>query len=135
MMAESGERTSLVRTPHPENQHSEDGPDHTENAEDDSEIFSRAGKLTIVLAGLFIIMFQFADILRFTPSMRLFELGYCRRYYAEHNPQVIDARGNISEHFCKVGEIQENLSMLKAWLGTLEGAVGKAYPTARRKTY
>jgi hypothetical protein len=98
---------------------------HVHNANDDTETFSRAGKMTVLLAGLFIIMFQFADILRFSPSMRLFELGFCRRYYAEHDPGLIDAGGNVPEHLCKVRDIQEDLSLLKAWLGTVEGAVGE----------
>lgn len=87
--------------------------------------FTRSGKTTVILCGLFIILFQFADILRFAPSLQLLELGYCRRYYLEHDPRLIDSAGHIPERFCKLQEIQENLSLMRAWLGSVEGLVGR----------
>ena len=81
--------------------------------------------MTVVLCGLFIILFQFADILRFAPSLQLLELGYCRRYYLEHDPSLIDSVGHVPERFCKQREIQENLSAMRAWLGFIEGLVGR----------
>ncbi|THZ13080.1 hypothetical protein D6C91_08075 [Aureobasidium pullulans] len=119
------ETTSLLPPRDTENEPANIHEAATRSLSKDADIFTRAGKLTILLAGIFTVMFRFADILRFAPSMRLFELGYCRQYYLKHNQGFIDAGGNVSEHLCKIGEVQEQLSLLKAWLGsTLEGAVG-----------
>ncbi|THW54981.1 hypothetical protein D6D20_09823 [Aureobasidium pullulans] len=118
------ETTSLLPPRDTENQPANIHEAATRSLSKDADIFTRAGKLTILLAGISTVMFQFADILRFAPSMRLFELGYCRQYYPKHNQGFIDAGGNVSEHLCKIGEVQEQLSLLKAWLGTSEGAVG-----------
>lgn len=84
------------------------------------------GRRTVVLCGLFVILFQFADILRFAPTLHLLELGYCRNYYLEHkhDPRLIDPSGHILERFCKVRQIQEDLSSIRAWLGFVEGLVG-----------
>jgi hypothetical protein len=80
---------------------------------------------TVVLCCLFIILFEIADILRFTPSLHLLELGYCRRYYSEHNPGLIDSVGSIPERFCKLQEIQEDLALMRGWFGSIEGLIGK----------
>jgi hypothetical protein len=90
-----------------------------------SEQLTRSGIITVVLCCLFIILFEFADILRFTPSLHLLELGYCRRYYSEHNPGLIDSVGNIPERFCKLQEIQEDLASMRGWFGSIEGLIGR----------
>jgi hypothetical protein len=79
----------------------------------------------VILCGLFVILFQFADILRFAPSLHLLELGYCKNYYLEHDPRLIDSAGHIPERLCKLQEIQEDLSSIRAWLGFVEGLVGR----------
>lgn len=129
------ETTSLLPPRDTENQPANIHEAATRSLNKDADIFTRAGKLTILLAGISTVMFQFADILRFAPSMRLFELGYCRQYYPKHNQGFIDAGGNVSEHLCKIGEVQEQLSLLKAWLGTSEGAVGESGPFPRWKLW
>jgi len=130
------ETTSLLPLHDTENQPANIHEAATRSLSKDADIFTRAGKLTILLAGIFTVMFQFADILRFAPSMRLFELGYCRQCYLKHNQDFIDAGGNVSEHLCKIGEVQEQLSLLKAWLGsTSEGAVGESGPFPRWKLW
>ncbi|KAF4551452.1 MFS efflux pump-like protein [Elsinoe fawcettii] len=88
------------------------------------EPWTRTHKATVILAALFVICFQIADILRFTPSMRLYELGLCRRYYQQHDPSLISPDGHVAEQYCKISSIQEDLSALKGWMSTLEGLVG-----------
>jgi hypothetical protein len=95
------------------------------NKDSNSDQLTRSGVTTVVLCCLFIILFEFADILRFTPSLHLLELGYCRRYYSKHNSGLIDSHGNIPERFCKLPEIQEDLASMRGWFGSIEGLIGK----------
>jgi hypothetical protein len=95
------------------------------NKDGNSDQLTRSGIMTVVLCCLFIILFEFADILRFTPSLHLLELAYCRRYYSEHNPGLIDPVGNIPERFCKLQEIQEDLASMRGWFGSIEGLIGR----------
>jgi hypothetical protein len=95
------------------------------NKDGSSDQLTCSGRTTVVLCCLFIILFEFADILRFTPSLHLLELGYCRRHYSEHNPGLIDSVGDIPERFCKLREIQEDLASMKGWFGSIEGLIGR----------
>ena len=67
----------------------------------------------------FIILFLFAAVINLSirllnlPLNRIMELRYCRDYYLEHDPSVIDSNGEVEESLCKVSEIQQKL----AWLG------------------
>ncbi|CAD0083635.1 unnamed protein product, partial [Aureobasidium vineae] len=122
-MTETNETTSLLTAHECENGRVESHRHGTSHADSNSDQPVHSEKTTVVLCGLFIILFQFADILRFAPSLHLLELGYCRDYYHEHDPRLIDPVGQIPERFCKVREIQEDLSSIRAWLGFVEGLV------------
>ncbi|KAH7016374.1 uncharacterized protein B0I36DRAFT_396705 [Microdochium trichocladiopsis] len=50
------------------------------------------------------------------PRLRLFESAICKRYYAEHNPLLIDPEGSVPERHCKVDPVQERLAELLGWL-------------------
>lgn len=124
-MTESNDTTSLLPAHECRAQRIESHRRETTYTDGNTDQFTRSGKTTVMLCGLFIILFQFADILRFAPSLQLFELGYCRKYYLEHDPRLIDSAGRIPERFCKLQEIQEKLSLMRAWLGFVEGLVGR----------
>jgi hypothetical protein len=124
-MTEANETTSLLTAHECRNQSVENHRREPTYIDGNSDQFTRSGKTTVMLCGLFTILFQFADILRFAPSLHLLELGYCRDYYLEHDPRSIEPIGHIPERFCKVQEIQENLSSMRAWLGFVEGLVGR----------
>ena len=120
-MTQTNETTTLLTAQECETGRVEDHCHEPTHPDSDSH----SGKTTVILCGLFVNLFQFADILRFAPSLQLFELGYCRKYYLEHDPRLIDSAGRIPERFCKLQEIQEKLSLMRAWLGFVEGLVGR----------
>jgi hypothetical protein len=128
-MTEPSETTSLIAVNGRRNESNESGCRHgTNHTDGNPDKFTYSGRTTVMLCGVFIIFFQFADILRFAPSLQLLELAYCRNYYSKHNPGLIDHAGHVPEHFCKLRDIQEHLSSTRAWLGFVEGVVGsRAY--------
>lgn len=81
-------------------------------------------KKIIVLVGLLIILLDFADMLRTTPKIRLFEISICRRYYLAHDKSRINPDGNVDEALCKVDEIQQSLALVRGWLGLFQGIPG-----------
>ncbi|THX20360.1 hypothetical protein D6C76_10545 [Aureobasidium pullulans] len=124
-MTEPSETTSLIAVNGRRNESNESGCRHgTNHTDGNPDKFTYSGRTTVMLCGVFIIFFQFADILRFAPSLQLLELAYCRNYYSKHNPGLIDHAGHVPEHFCKLRDIQEHLSSTRAWLGFVEGLVG-----------
>ncbi|CAD0108002.1 unnamed protein product, partial [Aureobasidium uvarum] len=128
-MTETNETTSLLTAHEREDGRDESHYRETTHTVSDSSQLTHSGNATVILCGLFILLFQFADILRFAPSLHLLELGYCRNYYLEHDPRSIDPVGHIPERLCKVREVQENLSSIRAWLGFVEGLVGFFWKT------
>lgn len=56
------------------------------------------------------------------PLVRLFEAGYCKRYYEQRDPSKIAPDGSLLEEYCKVDLIQQQL----AWLGGIVGIVAVA---------
>ncbi|KAF2152473.1 hypothetical protein K461DRAFT_321471 [Myriangium duriaei CBS 260.36] len=97
---------------------------HQSAGDDPPMLWTRAEKTTILLVACGGVFGQLADILRFAPSMQLFELGYCRRYYLETGPALVGSDGSVLEHYCKLSSIQEDLSWLKARQTTIEGLIG-----------
>jgi hypothetical protein len=124
-MTEETETTSLLPVHENGNPRVESTNCEPTNKDSTPDQLTRSGFATVVLCCLFIILFEFADVLRFTPSLHLLELRYCRRYYSEHNPRLIDSAGNIPERFCKLQEIQEDLAAMRGWFGSIEGLIGK----------
>lgn len=79
---------------------------------------------TAGLAAAFLILFAFADVLKYISTVRLIELGVCRERYLESNPGFIDNDGNIPENLCKSPGIQRRLAHLRGYLAALEAIVG-----------
>ena len=51
------------------------------------------------------------------PLLRVCELGACRKYYAIHDPSLIDSRGTVEERFCKLDSVQQNVAYITGFLG------------------
>jgi MFS family permease len=79
---------------------------------------------TASLAAVFLILFAFADVLKYISTVRLIELGVCRENYLLKNPGIIDDDGNIPERLCKSAGIQQRLAHLRGYLTALEAIVG-----------
>lgn len=58
---------------------------------------------------------------------RLIEARYCNEYYKVHNPSQID-HGLVSEHLCKVDEVQMKLGALQGMLETILVICGRTSP-------
>ncbi|KAH8647771.1 major facilitator superfamily domain-containing protein [Xylariales sp. PMI_506] len=75
-------------------------------------------------ATAFLVLYGFADTLKYVPTVPLLELGVCREHYLERDPGVVDGVGNIPGDLCKSTEIQQRLAHLRAYMSTLEALVG-----------
>lgn len=75
-------------------------------------------KLAIVALLVLLLLVNLAGSLYQLPLNRVVERRFCREYYSEHDPSVIDSDGNIDEKLCKkVDAVQQRL----AWvMGTME---------------
>lgn len=54
----------------------------------------------------------------------MIELALCREYYSIRDPGVISDNGSVSEHLCKLPEIQSSLAKYLGLLGMLGGLPG-----------
>jgi len=79
---------------------------------------------TTSLAATFLILYAFADVLKYISTVRLIELGVCREHYLQDDPGLIDHGGNVPEHLCKSPGIQQRLAHLRGYLAALEAIVG-----------
>lgn len=79
---------------------------------------------TASLVAAFLILYAFADILKYISTVRLIELGVCREHYLKTNPSIIDHDGKIREHLCRLPGIQQRLASLRGSLAALEATVG-----------
>jgi MFS family permease len=70
----------------------------------------------VYLYGLFTFISNFGDNIKIGPEIRLYELLVCRRYYLWYDPSYIDNHGFVDEKYCKLENVQGELSMLQAWL-------------------
>lgn len=59
------------------------------------------------------------------PLLRICELGACRKYYATHDPSLIDSRGNVEERFCKLDSVQQNVAYIVGLLGFIPIIIGE----------
>ena len=55
-------------------------------------------------------------ILQDAPAVRLVEIFYCRRFYEEHNPDLMGDNGVVDEEYCKIDVVQSQVAFLKGWL-------------------
>jgi MFS family permease len=79
---------------------------------------------TASLAAAFLILYAFAEVLKYISTVRLIELGICREHFLEDQPGLIDNDGRIPEHLCKTSGIQQKLAHLRGYLAALESLVG-----------
>jgi hypothetical protein len=79
---------------------------------------------TAVLTTTVLVLFAFADLLKYVSTIRLLELGLCREYYLENDPSLVDDNGNVSEDVCKLPEIQQSLAHLRGYMSALESTIG-----------
>lgn len=86
--------------------------------------WTRDGIRTAILATVFLVLFAFADLLKYISTIRLIELGVCREHYLENDPSFVDGNGNVPEYLCKSPEIQQDLAHLRGYLSALESIVG-----------
>ena len=70
----------------------------------------------ILTTAILVVVLDVAAILQIAPSVRLFEIIYCREYYELHNPRLIDGNGTVAEELCKVDAVQHKLASLRGWL-------------------
>ncbi|KAM0262606.1 hypothetical protein ACHAQJ_001651 [Trichoderma viride] len=82
---------------------------------------------TAGLAATFLVLYAFADILKYISTLRLIELGICREHYLQNGPQPEDDYGSIPEHLCKLPSIQQRLAHLRGNLAALEAIVGLVF--------
>ncbi|KAM6477531.1 hypothetical protein HDV62DRAFT_395214 [Trichoderma sp. SZMC 28011] len=79
------------------------------------------------LAATFLVLYAFADILRYISTVRLVELGICREHFLQSDPQSEEHYRNIPEHLCKLPSIQQRLAHLRGYLAALEAIVGLVF--------
>lgn len=67
--------------------------------------------LLVIIAG------TTADGISSPALTRIYESIYCRQYYADNDPSMIGRDGDdgVPEEFCKIGHVQGEVAMLKAW--------------------
>ncbi|KAL6790345.1 major facilitator superfamily domain-containing protein [Trichoderma sp. SZMC 28013] len=102
----------------------------TESREQQKAEIFKWGKVAIqnaVLAATFLVLYAFADILRYISTVRLVELGICREHFIQSDPQSDENYRNIPEHLCKLPSIQQRLAHLRGYLAALEAIVGLVF--------
>ncbi|RFU81920.1 mfs transporter [Trichoderma arundinaceum] len=87
--------------------------------------WNRGATRTASLAATFLVLYAFADILKYISTVRLIELGICREHYLQNGLDSEDY-DNIPEHLCKLPSIQQRLAHLRGSLAALEAIVGLA---------
>ncbi|KAI1760544.1 major facilitator superfamily transporter [Hypoxylon sp. FL1150] len=95
----------------------------TEQAHDDAStrgMRRRAHPKRAILALLaLLLLVNLAASLYQLPLNRVIERRFCREYYNENDPSVIDNDGNIDEKLCKIDAVQQRLAWLMGILETL----------------
>ncbi|UKZ84110.1 uncharacterized protein TrAFT101_000033 [Trichoderma asperellum] len=102
----------------------------TESREQQKADIFEWGKVAIqnaALAATFLVLYAFADILRYISTVRLVELGICREHFLQSDPQSEEYYRNIPEHLCKLPSIQQRLAHLRGYLAALEAIVGLVF--------
>ncbi|OKL58375.1 hypothetical protein UA08_06366 [Talaromyces atroroseus] len=75
---------------------------------------------TACLAAAVLVLYAFADVLRYTSTVRLIEVGVCR----EHHPEIDLHEAPAAEDPCKSPPVQQELARLRGYLSALEAIVG-----------
>ncbi|KAH8821996.1 major facilitator superfamily domain-containing protein [Xylogone sp. PMI_703] len=90
----------------------------------DTPVWSKAAIRTVGSVAIFLILFAFADVLKYISTIRLIELGVCREYYLHNNPDLTNGNGDDEESLCKQPAIQQRLANLRGYLAALEAIPG-----------
>ena len=80
----------------------------------------------IALTGCFLVIFANAWLatLMSSPVLRVFEASACRDYYLEHDPSMVNPDGNVTEKFCKIAAVQEEVIFLNTSIAVITSTVG-----------
>ncbi|KAI9730352.1 MAG: hypothetical protein M1834_005862 [Cirrosporium novae-zelandiae] len=65
-----------------------------------------------VMLAAFVVVINFGEIIQLAPQTRVMESIYCREYYKEVDPSLIDEHGNVPERYCKIDPVQSNVAYL-----------------------
>lgn len=86
--------------------------------DDDAKKWSNEAIRTASLAITILILYAFADVLKYTATVQLIEVGVCREQY----PNTDNASPN--NELCKSPPVQQQLAHLRGYLSALEAIVG-----------
>lgn len=105
---EATESSSLLR---------ENNTQHATPDDDDAAKWSRDAIRTASLAAIVLILYAFADVLKYTATVQLIEVGVCREHYPLQN-------NDLPADLCKSPPVQQELAHLRGYLSALEAIVG-----------
>ncbi|OPB36050.1 hypothetical protein A0O28_0112160 [Trichoderma guizhouense] len=108
-------------------QASDEDAERREQPKADILKWSKVAIQNALLAATFLVLYAFADILRYISTVRLVELGICREHFLQSDPQSEEHYRNIPEHLCKLPSIQQRLAHLRGYLAALEAIVGLVF--------
>lgn len=89
-----------------------------------SSRWTNDGIRTVSLTAAALVLYAFADVLKYISTVRLIELGICREHYLDNHTGLIGNDGDIPAHLCKLPDIQQRLAHLRGYLAALEAMVG-----------
>jgi hypothetical protein len=76
----------------------------------------------IFLCALLVFLFSLSENVMTAPKIRVLEFAVCFDYFTGREP---GSPGPIKEQQCKIAPIQQQLAVLRAWLGALEALPSK----------
>ena len=84
---------------------------------DDAAKWSTEAIRTASLAATILILYAFADVLKYTATVQLIEVGVCREHYP-------DTDTSANHELCKSSPVQQKLAHIRGYLSALEAIVG-----------
>lgn len=108
-------------------QASDEDAEEREQPKADNLKWNKVAIQNAFLAATFLVLYAFADILRYISTVHLVELGICREHFLQSDPQSKEHYRNIPEHLCKLPSIQQRLAHLRGYLAALEAIVGLVF--------
>lgn len=70
---------------------------------------------TAAVCALIYFLHVFSEYVVMAPRLRLFELGFCREYYQQHDPSKLGPDGDVEESLCKLAPIQASVVSYRSW--------------------
>lgn len=90
----------------------ETAPDPADNAKWTNDAIRTAS-----LAATILILYAFADVLKYTATVQLIEVGVCREHFPNNDTSA-------NHEICKSPPVQQELARLRGYLSALEAIVG-----------